>query len=212
LFIHIFRPAGNAIDCGPFNGFESPIWEAIGRIRYSMAMEMVLRSSSGDRRSFEICLQEIDATSAWLCLDSAAVRSCDEERTLSQVRDHLALTEAAEVLSCKAVNQRREGFRTAGFGSLFCMTILELQQCVSAIGGVASGFAFMRLHRPGKETETKIASSIQKMRAARQERHVLGKTLNHPSRPLVRQEEVGSLFLMRRTTLSQPPLADFNFV
>jgi hypothetical protein len=144
-----------------------------------MAMALLFKAPG---RSFKSCLQETDSTPVQKSLDDHACEPIGEQ-TLSRVRALYRILIGAVVLPCQAVNHRRENLRTRQMGSLFSMTILELQQCVSAIGGVASGFAYMRKHRPGAETEATIAATIRKLRAASLKRHVPGKTSNRIPRP-----------------------------
>ena len=154
----------------------------LGRIRYGMAMALLAKSPG---RSFESCLKETDSRSVQTSLDDHA-RELVGQQDLSQVENFYLILIGAQVLPCKAVNQRRDNYGVdpaTGLSSLFSMKILELQQCVSAIGGVASGFAYMRKTHPGAETEATIAATIQKLRDASLKRHVPGKTSNRLPRP-----------------------------
>ena len=58
---------------------------------------------------------------------------------LHRVRDIALLLLGCETLPCKKVNDRREGCAEDEFH----MTVKELQQCISAIGGRATGGCFL---------------------------------------------------------------------
>jgi hypothetical protein len=64
-----------------------------------------------------------------------------QSQELERVCDIAMLLLACETLPCKAVNDRRKGCAEGEFH----MTVKETQQCISAIGGRATGVCFAPL-------------------------------------------------------------------